>query len=249
MGLVNTDRGEFAYAPPEAKSGNVIQLSPEEAHHLFRVRRIRENEIVWVSNGAGLVYECRAEPDHSLCIIKSYPGFAESRVAIHLCCGVLKGEANRDVVAAAVQLGVTEIIFFHAQRSEGRFSESVLAKLQRTAVSALKQCGRATLPAIKTGTDLAGAFAMLPEHSRIFVAQPLETKDLERPEVSANATTPLALAVGPEGGLTQAELEMAQRHGSQLLNLAPARLRSETAVVVGLSFLLGLAGECRASRE
>ena len=249
MELVSAHRGEFAYAPPEAKAGSVIRISPEEAHHIFRVRRVRDNDKVWVTDGAGSVYECRVQPDHSLLVETHHPDFAESRVPLHLCCAILKGVANRDVVDAAVQLGVAELIFFAAQRSEGYLSEAAVAKLLRTAISALKQCGRARLPAITVSADLPAALLALPSPSELFLAHLPEARLPEDLGSSPDATVPRVLLVGPEGGLTDTEVEIVQRHGCHLLRLAPARLRSETAVVAGLTFLLRLAGECRAFRD
>jgi 16S rRNA (uracil1498-N3)-methyltransferase len=229
--------------------GNIIHLSPEEVHHIFRVRRVRENDKVWVTDGAGLVYECRVQPDHSLVVETHYPDFAENRVPLYLCCAILKGVANRDVVDAAVQLGVAEVVFFAAQRSEGRLSEAAVAKLQRTAISALKQCGRARLPAVTVSADLSTALLTYPRPSELFLAHLPEAALPENLDLSPDAAVPRVLIVGPEGGLTDVEVEVAQRYGCHLLHLAPARLRSETAVVAGLTYLLSLAGECRAFRN
>jgi 16S rRNA (uracil1498-N3)-methyltransferase len=243
---VNSDRGDFVFAPPEARQGGRIVLSEEEAHHLFRVRRAAVGSAVWATDGAGLVCECRAGADRALEIVRERPDFGEPSVPLLLLLGALKGDMHREVVDTAVQLGATEIRLFRAAHSEGRVSADKLDKLRRVAVVAIKQCGRARLPRIACADRLASALEGLPEPSWRFVAHPVE--DAGAPLAAADAPRPLVLAVGPEGGYSAEELEQLEAAGFARLTLAARRLRSETAVAAGLAQLLTLARECHVGK-
>ncbi len=118
--MVVREWGEFVYAPPDANRGDVITLPAEEAHHLFRVRRIAPEAEVFVTDGAGMVFRCQTRVGNVVDVVESLPEFGEPPQPITLCMAALKGDANRDVVDTAAQLGATEIRFFPAARSEGK---------------------------------------------------------------------------------------------------------------------------------
>jgi 16S rRNA (uracil1498-N3)-methyltransferase len=108
------------------------------------------------------------------------------------------------------------------------------------AISAVKQCGRARLPQLLHAANLAGAVSHLPEGCLVFVAHPLEQAHVP----SLPPTRPQAVIVGPEGGLTDAELAAALQAGAIPLTLGRRRLRSPIAVAAGLTFLLTRLEEC-----
>jgi 16S rRNA (uracil1498-N3)-methyltransferase len=239
---VTHDWGEFVFAPPTARTGETITLSDEEAHHLFRVRRVAVGQQVYVTDGEGFVHVCTASADHQLQVIESRRDYNEPAHPLTLLCGVLKGDSNRTVVDDATQLGAVEIHFFQAMRSEGRLSEEKIERLNRVARTAIKQCGRARLPRIVIHPNLEAALRALTEPCLIFLAHPSEPAQ-NRAELPTGA---MAIVVGPEGGLTDTEVTLAFEHGCRALALGRRRLRAETAVSVGLSYLLTRLGECAA---
>lgn len=235
------DWGDVVYAPPAARRNDLISLPADEAHHLFRVRRIAVGGHVQVTDGDGLLHLCRVEESRELRIIESFPDGNEPVRPLILLCGALKGDTNRDVVDEATQLGAGRICFFQADHSEGRLSQEKAERLQRVAVTAIKQCGRARLPKIDIVVNLAAGLKQLPETARIFLAHP----DGEAPEDSEDSDGAMVLIVGPEGGLSEREIMLVRQYRAQILVLGRRRLRAETAVCAGLSFLLGLQAECR----
>ncbi len=242
--MVNGDRGEFVYAPPACIQGERIVLSEEEAHHLFRVRRVGVGEAIHATTGEGVVYLSTVNPDQTLKIEQRFDNIGEPAVQIMLGMAVLKGDLNREVVDFATQLGVRSIAFFQAERSEGKLSSEKLDRLRRMAITAIKQCGRAWLPEIESLPSLSALLARLDEKTRIFVAQPTaETDKRDGQELTATHVT---LLIGPEGGFTTFELKAASQAGAVPLHLGDRRLRAETAAAAGLSYLLTRGGDCRA---
>jgi 16S rRNA (uracil1498-N3)-methyltransferase len=238
------DWGEFVYAPPAAKSADRIVLPEDEAHHLFRVRRVSTSQQVYVTDGRGMVYRCQVEDNRELTILESLPKYNELPRDMALLCGVLKGDMNRTVLDKATQLGTRRIIFFHAERSEGRLAEEKLERLQRVALNAIKQCGRARLPEISIVKNIESALTLLPPPCTIYLAHPDATGGNE----PSAESSPIALIIGPEGGLTDREVQSVVERGAIALSLGQRRLRAETAVCTGLAALLTRMGECRVIR-
>ncbi|MFZ5432380.1 MAG: RsmE family RNA methyltransferase [Calditrichota bacterium] len=236
--MVVQEWGEFVYSPPAAVQANRIVLPPDEAHHLFRVRRVPVGHEVYASDGEGMVYRCQTVSDTELEIVESLPDYGEPRHPLSLCIAVLKGDTNRDVVDLATQLGVTTVIFFHATRCVGRLSEEKHDKLKRTAISSLKQTGRACLPKIKIVSSLKEALQIIESCQYRFLAHlPNENKKASlSTEIVLNGSA--SLVVGPEGGFTPEEVNVIFESGCRPLKLADNRLRSEVAVTAGLSVLL-----------
>jgi 16S rRNA (uracil1498-N3)-methyltransferase len=233
--------GEFVYAPPEARRNDVIVLDRDELHHLFRVRRVSADDPVWVTDGEGTVYRCAATAERALRILETHAEYGEPEHALILCLALLRGDPLREAVNMATQLGATRIILFSSELGEARAGDERLERLQRVAISAIKQCGRARLPQFETAVNLAQALELLPKESQTFLAHPL-MESVVQPFASAAGSQ--ALIVGPEGGLSDDEVAAALQRGCIPLTLARRRLRSETAVVAGLAFLLTRWGEC-----
>lgn len=232
---------EFVYAPPSTVRGDQIVLDATEAHHLFKVRRVNSGATVFATTGEGMVYECTTTDDRTLRIVRHLPEFGEPSVHLTLCMAMLKGDANREIVDLATQLGVRSIVFFRSERSEGRVLPDKLTKLRLNAIEAIKQCGRARLPEIVVVNNLTDALSQVLADSAIFVANPAT-------EINKNAHTfdhleNATLIIGPEGGLTPLELAAAEKHRAIHLHLGNRRLRSETAAAAGLVYLLNFSGE------
>ena len=253
--MVAREWGEFVYASPDSVRETQIILDKDEAHHLFRVRRVRFGETVWVTTGAGTVYECEVgqipnpkpqipNSSQTLHVVRSHSDFGEPPIHITIGMAVLKGDANREVVDVATQLGVRGIVFFQGERSEGRLAEDRLEKLRRTAITATKQCGRAWLPEIRFVSNLRAVLSQVSAESNLLIANP-ESDPSAASVTDAVLSKKTVVLVGPEGGFTPQERQMAVEAGALSLHLGGRRLRAETAVAAGVSYLLTQAKEMR----
>lgn len=239
--MVTRHWGSLFYVPPETRQGQYITLPDEEAHHLFHVMRADAGGTVRITDGNGMVYEGVILLDKRIEIRREFPEFGELKVNLILAAAVLKGDLCRQVVDTAAQLGVKEIIFFHAERCEGKLSDRKLPRFNRAAVAAIKQCGRARLPRIHLIPGLRDVLEELMD-SRIIIAHPSQgTSSFPLREEAAGEG--IALLVGPEGGFSDREAAAAQDAGAEMLDLGNRRLRSETAVAFGLAKILDRLGE------
>ena len=156
---------------------------------------------------------------------------------------VLKAGMDREIVDLATQLGASEIMFFPASRSEGKLHSEKLEKLQKTAISAIKQCGRARLPQMRYESNLKHLFDSLGGYKNRFLAHPLtsECKSVRSNEQIIKSSA--VVLIGPEGGFTDEEVQLALSNGCQPLGLGKRRLRAEVAVAASLAHLLSLSNE------
>ncbi|HLV64622.1 MAG TPA: RsmE family RNA methyltransferase, partial [Polyangiaceae bacterium] len=150
-----------------------------------------------------------------------------------------------EVVRAATALGTRAITLVAAERSVARPDESRRARLRGIAIEAARQSGRGDLPALSGPERLERALAPYAEQSTLKLCLdpratvPLAARITEHP-LDASA----ALLVGPEGGFSEAELDLAASSGFERVALGPLTLRTELAAVIALGcFAARLAGD------
>lgn len=150
------------------------------------------------------------------------------------------------VVQKATELGVSRIVPVTSQRSVVRLDDHQAHSKQNhwrsVAISACEQCGRARLPSIESPTPLLNYLGQLApaEHGR-WVLEPHTVAPALK-----DTTVPLPaaeIAVGPEGGFAEDELEAFRIAGYSRLGLGPRILRTETAAIAAIVWLQTLFGD------
>ncbi len=160
----------------------------------------------------------------------------ESPLSIELGIAVSRGERMDWVMQKATELGVARIAPLYSERTEVRLKgERALKKLhhwQQIAISACEQCGRNRLPEITPLQNLGDWLAAV-EAQRKLVLHHRSSGG------GAGDARPgsVALLVGPEGGLSEAEIGSAEAAGFDSLALGPRVLRTETAPLAAIAIL------------
>ncbi len=227
-----------------------LRLSGPEAHHLIHVLRIAPGQQIVLFDGSG--FEAVADVVATdagaveLAVAQPQGAFSEPPVPVILASAVPKGERFAWLVEKATELGVARLVPLITERSVVVPGDGKLERMRRTVIESCKQCGRAQLMEISPPTRWAEFVAReLAVHGG-WVAHPGGEPPRRTPSVlsppagrgeergAESAGPPLALvgAVGPEGGLTDAELELALAAGGTLVALGPRILRIETAGIV-----------------
>ena len=221
------------------------ELPEAQAHYIGRVLRHAAGDAVQLFDGSGQEYlgalievgkkAVRVELREQLA------GQAESPLRIHLGQGLSRGERMDWAIQKATELGVSEITPIVSERCEVRLkderADKRLAHWRQVAISACEQCGRSVLPVIHASVTLAEWQAHVQAELKLVlhpVAAPLESH--ARPHT-------LAFLIGPEGGLSEAEVEQAKAAGFHAARLGPRVLRTETAPVVALAVAQQLWGD------
>jgi 16S rRNA (uracil1498-N3)-methyltransferase len=226
----------FLFYCPEADAGAPsVTLSGDEHHHLARVLRVRPGETVYVTDGRGLLGECRVEDvggdDASLSVLSWRR--EEPVPDLALALALIGKERLVRAFEQCVELGATRLIPFAASQSHlGRVGKGTVSRLERVAVSAMKQSFRAHLPVVDPPVDFA---ALIDVVSRADVAFVGDQHGERLPEARPRGDT--VVVVGPEAGLSPDELERLREAGARSVSVSRHRLRAETAAVALVSAL------------
>ncbi|MFG6176276.1 16S rRNA (uracil(1498)-N(3))-methyltransferase [Halomonas sp. THAF12] len=221
-------------------AGGDVVLPDSPARHVARVLRLGEGAPLVLFDGHGLEAEAMlVETGRKRVVARVeavHEGRGESPLAVHLGQAISKGDRMDYAIQKAVELGVAAITPLYTEhgdvRLKGEREARKLSHWQAVAASACEQCGRATVPPIHPPTGLADWLAHRDEALRL-VLHPGTPGALDR----ADSVTSAALLIGPEGGLSTGEVEMATAADFAALTLGPRILRTETAPVVALSLL------------
>ena len=228
------------HAALPGSAGATVQLDPVESHHVARVLRRRPGERIDVFDGAGREWACVIEGGGQRGLVVrlvdeiTHPVEAPLPVVLFQAC---RPERLDWVVQKATEVGVAEIRPLGAPGS-GRAGER-LGRLGRIAVEACKQCGRRTLPRIEAASQLPpappGVLALLLDERPD--APPIDGVLGER------APAAVWLAVGPEAGFPDEQVERALEAGFRRAGLGPRTLRTETAGIVAAAIVLHRLGD------
>jgi 16S rRNA (uracil1498-N3)-methyltransferase len=231
----------------QAMPGMILNLSEDAHHHLFTVLRSREGEELTVFNGLGESWRARitqlAKKHGQIELIEKCNTVTESPLKIHLGQAVSKGDRMDFVMQKATELGVTEITPIITERGNVKLDaerwEKKRTHWNQIIISACEQSGRDTLPILNPVIDLATWFTALKPGLR-FILSPHATDSLE----SLNKPQEVTLLIGPEGGLSEREVNLAvSRCDFKAIQLGPRVLRTETAAITSLSIFQYLWGD------
>ena len=216
--------------------GLVVPLPPEEARHA-KVRRLLDGEAAEVLDGAGLTGtgwltgKGTAVAVESVSRLRGEPG---RRWTVVLAAA----EPSRVewAVEKGTECGAAAFVLWTAERSQAAHVRILGARherLRRIAVEAVKQCGRSVVPPLSGPVPLGD---LLGKGDVVLVAAP--GAPLLDPNVAVGPDGGFVV-IGPEGGLSDRELDRLAGGGARLVGLGPRTLRLETAVIAALVRLAG----------
>ncbi|MGA8706195.1 MAG: 16S rRNA (uracil(1498)-N(3))-methyltransferase [Steroidobacteraceae bacterium] len=229
-------------------------LPPAAAAHVSRVLRLRAGARLTLFDGSGGEYDATLVAIERGGAVRVGVGAhrdieRESPVELTLLQCVVRAERMDWIVQKATELGVAGIVPVASQHAVVRLEPAAAARRQQhwlaVAIGACEQCGRNRLPRVETVQPLAQACRnAVGSTSTRLVLDPSATRSL----TAAAGSLPyraggFTLLVGPEGGLSDDELALAQQHGFSACSLGPRILRAETAPLAALSCLQTLLGD------
>ncbi len=161
--------------------------------------------------------------------------------------GLPKGDKLELVLQKATELGAAGIAPVSTARSvvklEGK-EDKKLERWRRIVEEAARQCRRSDVPTVHAPSPLAAVWHNLPADVAVLVLDEEEhALPLSAAWASLAPTRPLALVVGPEGGLTREEVDSLTARGATSVTLGRLVLRTETAALAALAVLRHLEGE------
>ena len=235
---------EYFYIPAEYIIDQHVAIEGEEARHISRVLRKQPGDLIWVVDGAGKAYEVvirLAAPEMIECeIVYEHHHLHEPDIDVTLAVAQLKNPSRMDwVIEKATELGVRTIIPLQTNRTIARSPKE--DRWNNIALAAMKQSGRCILPKIAPPTDFEKVIGSSVEYDVklipyertdhvLFIAEALKHR---KPPRSA------MILIGPEGGFTDEEVMMAEKAAFTQVSLGRRRLRTETAAIIAVSWVVG----------
>lgn len=221
------------------------ELPEAQAHYIGRVLRHAAGDAVQLFDGSGQEYRGElievGKKSVRVELTEQFNGLSESPLRVHLGQGLSRGERMDWAIQKATELGASEITPIVSERCEVRLkderADKRMSHWRQVAISACEQCGRSVLPQINPPLLLADWLTQVEAELKLVlhpVAEPLQSH--AKPDS-------LAFLIGPEGGLSEAEVQRAIGVGFHPARLGPRVLRTETAPVVALSVAQQLWGD------
>ena len=235
------------YTSQNLDIGALVSMDKDAARYLKSVLRMTSGQMITLFNGKGGEYAAEvvslSKNQATVTIKESLSNDRESLLKIHLVIGVSRGERMDWVIQKATELGVHSITPIFSERSEVKLTglrlEKRLTHWQQISISACEQCLRNVVPTINPAVSLQqcldsneGGIKIVLHHRTDRAITDLQNND--------NIIT---ILVGPEGGLSDNEITLAETHGYSAVKLGPRVLRTETAPLAAISILQSLWGD------
>ena len=217
-----------------------VELTETVFHHWVKVLRAQVGEKATLFNGQGGEYQVELTEANkktaSVLVQEFNPTNRTPNFNALLGQVMSKGDRMDYAIQKAVELGVSEIQLLTSERCEMRLKydrdQKKLDHWQGVAIAACEQCGMNIVPKILAPLPLAQWLnSTLPETKLVLAPNKDEV------DVLNDASSNIALLIGPEGGLSEAEIQSANQHGFINWCIGERVLRTETAPVVALSIL------------
>lgn len=211
-------------------------LDPEESRHAAKVLRLKEGDSIELTDGIGNFYEARiTSSNFTKCLFTILNTRLQPArpYRIHIAIAPTKNTDRIEwFVEKSVELGIDQISFAACKNSERK--SLVLERLEKLAISAMKQSVQAWLPSFSPLRPFSEIIKI--EAGQKFIA----FVDVENPVhlmSAAKAGGDYLVLIGPEGDFTNDELKNALDHGFQKVSLGNHRLRTETAGIAACQVL------------
>ncbi len=235
------------YFPDSITVGETIELPVDAARHLVTVLKQSAGARLVLFNGDGHSYYATiTEASKRNVVVKienSELDDRESPLNLHLVQGISRGDKMDLTLQKAVELGVTEITPILTERCGVKLPadrmEKKLEHWRKVIISACEQCGRNRIPKLNAPAKLSAWLNTMSDEVTTLILNPHNGQSLRDLSPAQN----FQLIIGPEGGLSDSEVEQFEAKGAVNIQLGPRVLRTETAGLVIVSVLQGLFGD------
>ena len=236
------------HLPQALAIGNIVDLPEHLAHHVG-VLRLAIGDTITLFNGEGGEFTaslCEIGKKRASAEIKTFsPREAELPYSLTLAQALPEASKMDEIVQKAMELGVAGVQPLAAQRCVVKLSSEragkKLAHWQGIIESAAEQCGRNRLAHLAEPAEFTAWIGQQDMHKRILLSPRAEQSlsDWARHHPPQAVT----ILIGPEGGFSDKEEELAIRHGALMLSMGARVLRTETAGMAALAALNAVWGE------
>lgn len=238
--------GEFSES---IRPKELISLNGAEARHAIAVRRIQLGEAIAIANGKGIKARGVVEELHKEKVWVRVIEVERSQLPtlrLTLVQALAKGDRDELAIQAATELGASTVIPWQAERSVALWRAEKADKGQKRWLSivteAAKQSLRSWVPNVLPVQSSDGLMEVLSDYQLVLVLEPNASVSITDENLNFPITGEVALVVGPEGGISPAELEKFAKAGFIPVHLGRGVLRTSTAGLAAIAYLQARAG-------
>jgi len=234
------------YVSASLKEAQELDLPDKTSHYLLKVLRLKTAAPLILFNGNGCNYQAEivstSKKTARVKILRRSEQEAHPRLRIHLGIGLSKGDRIDTVLQKATELGVSEVTLLITQFTAFKLKPEQLNKKiqhwQSVTQSACEQSGRCYLPVLHEPAELKNWISSQHQTLKLLLS-PTATS----PMTEFTAKDEISMLIGPEGGLSDEEIQLACEHGFQTASLGRHVLRTETAPLAAITAAQILWGE------
>ena len=234
----------FFFPQLSSAIGGDVTLPAELLRHLRTVLRLSPETDIQLFDGHGRLAQARLQQDFTAKIYEIDEA-KPPQISLSLIQGLAKGEKLDWVLQKGTELGVGQFVLTQMERSVGRIKnerqEKRLQRWQKIIQEAARQSAQLWLPQVVVSSSLSDAVSAADAELKLMLweqgSQPLAKI------LPAQAPESISVIVGPEGGISSCEAEIARLAGFQPVRLGPRILRTETAGLAIMSILQYLYGD------
>lgn len=227
---------------------NSIIITGEDVVHIKKVLRLKIGDNIIVSDGMGTDYHVEIQKMDSdtvdTKIISSYKNISEPPINITLFQALPKSDKMDYIIQKGVELGVKTIVPVITERTIVKISnnkgyEKKNQRWNRISMEAAKQCNRGVIPQVENPMTFKEAINTLPDNGlKILPYEKEKSQGIKSVLKKKSYNKDIFIFIGPEGGFSDKEIELAFKSGLNIISLGPRILRTETAGIVVLSILM-----------
>jgi 16S rRNA (uracil1498-N3)-methyltransferase len=240
----------YFFIDPEKISDSSVLITGSDAKHIRNVLRLKPGNKIGLFDGKGFEYEAEivslSPGSVEISVIGRFAARSESPVQIIIAQAMLKDRKMDILIRQLTELGITRWMPFYCERSVPKPAkahfETRSERWEKIAKEAMKQCKRAVMPeitapasfetALETGKFCDIKMIFWENESRSFFSDFSET-----PADADKKYDTVFAVLGPEGGFSAQEIEIAKKYGLLTAGLGPRILRAETATVAACTLL------------
>jgi len=221
-----------------------IEIEGPEVNHILGAKRLRVGDELVLMNGQGALAHCTLEQANKkarkiqlrVSLVAEVEPPAVQRI---LACALPKGDRLSGMLDMACQLGMTAFQPLQFEYSVSRWSDKLQARCERVVLEAAKQSKRAIVPEIlpiRAYSECLSSDCEASEDTLCVLADQFGLA-VSHLQSDVDRAKRLILIIGPEGGLSESEVKLAQQQNVVSVRLADPILRIETAAIAGLAAL------------
>lgn len=224
---------------------NEIKIMNDDLKHISNVLRMRIGEEILITNkNTAETYKCSIKEinkNEAVCtIIEKEENDTEPSIKVDIFQGIPKSDKMETIIQKSVELGVSKIFPVSMKNCVAKIKDDIKKqeRWQKISEAAAKQSKRNIIPSIEKSVDIKYLCSKIDEYDLVLVAYENEDKKTIKDILKNNKVEKIAIVVGPEGGLTEKEVEELIKCGAKAVSLGKRILRTETAPIAMLSMII-----------